>query len=222
MLQKSFISLLLVFISFHLFAQKANCSFATEENTYLKVFLNNQLQNQDPKNYFRIENITAQNYTLRMEVLTPKGLYNYSGNINLQADFEHNYFIVVKNETVALYQANFSPIYKISATTNPNCRSTNPKPKVIESDFKNFKTHVEDSFNSNRLGDIKDFVKNFNFTSVQIAQLMTYLRFSDEQKDFAKFAYSYTCDPQNYYQVIEKITFSTDKEEVRSYINSLN
>lgn len=53
----------------------------------------------------------------------------------------------------------------------------------------------------------------------QIVKLMKLLSFSKNKLAFAKYAYQYAYDKQNYSQVVNALTFSRDKQKLRNFIN---
>lgn len=229
MKQLSIIFFLIILSHCSLVAQYANCSFATEEGVYMKVFLNHQLQNVDPQNHVRLESVEATSYVVLIEILTSEGQLNYNSSLDLQAGFEYNYFLDIEDDQVKLYQANRSIICKLDTVTSidiiqfirkENCQSIIKKPFLIEKDLEDFKTYLHSLFTSDRLQPIKDFVGAYNMEASEVAPFIDLLNFSKDQVDFVKFAYDYVCDPQNYYRVIEKMSFGVDKDEVRAFINS--
>ena len=57
-------------------------------------------------------------------------------------------------------------------------------------------------------------------STADIKRLMATFTFEDNKLDFAKFAYSYVADPQNYFQVTSGFTFSSNKTELLNYMKN--
>jgi hypothetical protein len=57
-----------------------------------------------------------------------------------------------------------------------------------------------------------------NFLSSQVRQLVACFDFEPGKLDLAKFAYDYTMDPENYYQVQEAFSFSNTRQQLAKYI----
>lgn len=100
---------------------------------------------------------------------------------------------------------------------------TTPVAIVMTSEnFQRFKSIVEkQNFSSDKLELLEVQLKKHHFESAQIAELMDVLSFDSDQLKLAKMAYSRTIDPQNYFLVSEKLTYSSSKRELNEYIRSL-
>lgn len=88
--------------------------------------------------------------------------------------------------------------------------------------FQQFKSIVEkQNFSSDKLDLLEAQLKQHHFESAQIAELMDVLSFDSDQLKFAKMAFLRTVDPQNYFFVSEKLTYSSSKRELNEYIVTL-
>lgn len=74
------------------------------------------------------------------------------------------------------------------------------------------------SFDKDRLALGKSIVSSSRLTAYQISRLAKTISFSDSQVEFLKFAYHYCIDPNNYYQTVDVLSFSSDKKKVLDYI----
>lgn len=78
------------------------------------------------------------------------------------------------------------------------------------------------SFDSEKLTTAKGLLNNgLPLTSSQIARIAQTFDFGSSQVDFLKAAYSHCFDPQNYERALAVLTFSSDRESVRTFINTL-
>ncbi|MBO4600018.1 MAG: DUF4476 domain-containing protein [Bacteroidales bacterium] len=77
------------------------------------------------------------------------------------------------------------------------------------------------SFDSEKLSTAKGLLTSGQlFTASQIACIAKELGFSSSQTDFLKAAFPYCADPQNYEIALAVLTFSSDREAVRTFINT--
>ena len=80
----------------------------------------------------------------------------------------------------------------------------------------------EQSFDSEKLTTAKGLLNNgLPLTASQIARIAQTLDFASSQADFLKAAYSHCFDPQNYERALAVLTYSSDRESVRTFINTL-
>lgn len=114
------------------------------------------------------------------------------------------------------------------ATTNNNTQVVNNTttrsgcsyPKST-SEFNEAKAAVEaEDFGDDMLMVAKQMTKNSCLTVDQVKEITNLFDFSDEKLEYAKFAYDYTYDPENYYKVNDCFEFSDDKEALIDYLNS--
>mgnify|MGYP003501413462 CR=1 FL=1 len=59
------------------------------------------------------------------------------------------------------------------------------------------------------------------FTSEQIAELMDVWSFDSNHLKFAKKAYERTADPQNYFLVVKRLSYSSSKKELNQPIQKI-
>ena len=78
------------------------------------------------------------------------------------------------------------------------------------------------SFDKEKLTTARGLLSNgLPFTAAQIARITSTMTFSSTQVDFLKDAYLHCYDPENYEHALAVLTFSTDRQKVRTYIASL-
>ena len=78
------------------------------------------------------------------------------------------------------------------------------------------------SFDSEKSSTAKGLLNNgLPFTASQIARIAGTFDFSSAQVEFLKAAYTHCIDPENYERALAVLTFSSDRESVRTYIGSL-
>ena len=107
---------------------------------------------------------------------------------------------------------------------------TPPTPPIIEEPVTASDQWVDEmvailkgqSFDSEKLSTAKGLLNNgLPLTASQIARIAQTFDFGSSQVDFLKAAYSHCFDPQNYERALAILTFSSDRESVRTFINTL-
>jgi hypothetical protein len=75
-------------------------------------------------------------------------------------------------------------------------------------------------FSREKLDMARLITKDYCFTVGQIRFLMGNFNFSSDKLEMAKLAYNVCLDQHNYYQLIDLLTFSSEKNELRRYIET--
>ncbi|QSE96516.1 DUF4476 domain-containing protein [Fulvivirga lutea] len=81
------------------------------------------------------------------------------------------------------------------------------------------RTIRNESFANDKLSALHLIAPNYCFTVNQIGQIMDAFHFSGGKLSAAKALYDNAIDQHNYYRLVDKIVFRSDKEELRRYIN---
>lgn len=113
------------------------------------------------------------------------------------------------------YQA--APPAEITAQSqqNDNC----PEP-MRNSDFSKAKGSISSkSFEDSKLSIAKQITRGNCLSSNQVKEIMELFSFEETRLDFAKFAYDYTYDKGNYFQVNDAFQFEMTIEELDEYLN---
>ncbi|MFH2094650.1 MAG: DUF4476 domain-containing protein [Bacteroidota bacterium] len=83
-------------------------------------------------------------------------------------------------------------------------------------------TMMNTSFDNSKLQIAKQAVTANGVSSAQVCELMGLFIFESKKLEFAKFAYGYTVDSQNYYLVNNAFTFSSSINELNDFIMGYN
>jgi len=75
-------------------------------------------------------------------------------------------------------------------------------------------------FDDTRLSTAKQVAKSNCLTTDQILEVMTIFGFEESRLEFAKYAYDYCFDKNNYYNVSQRFTFDSSTEELNQYIET--
>jgi hypothetical protein len=77
-----------------------------------------------------------------------------------------------------------------------------------------------ESFDNTRLLMARQISDNNYLSAQQVKELMQLFSFDDKKLDFAKYAYRRTADRNNYFIVYDAFSFSSNKEELATYIRN--
>lgn len=95
-------------------------------------------------------------------------------------------------------------------------------PMMRQGDFNNFfKMYKDETFDKDKLAFFRAQKNIVSFTTEQVGQLMEELSFDDNKLIIAQEAYPNVVDPQNYYQLQSKFTFSSGKKKLSEFLQSV-
>lgn len=77
----------------------------------------------------------------------------------------------------------------------------------------------KEAFGEDKMIIAKQVTQNKCLVTEQVKQIANAFEFEDNKLAYAKFAYDYTYDQDNYYLMNEIFTFSDSKEELNRYIS---
>ena len=93
---------------------------------------------------------------------------------------------------------------------------------MSQRDFSQALSSIKDkSFSDSRLTLAKQVTKGNCLTASQIKQIMTQFDFEDTKLEYAKFAYGYCFNPENYWKVNDAFGFESSIDELNEYIQSM-
>jgi len=75
-----------------------------------------------------------------------------------------------------------------------------------------------ESFENSKLNTAKQITSSNRLCVSQIVQICNLFSFEQTKLDFAKYAYRYCADPNNYFQLNDVFSFAPSKDELRKYI----
>lgn len=93
------------------------------------------------------------------------------------------------------------------------------KPMMSNEEFGQFyRSYAGKSFDKDKMETFYMALKGVYFTTQQIVQMVNVLSFDDNRLELAKAAYDSCVDRENYYKVVDAMTYSSTKEKLREYI----
>ncbi len=109
-----------------------------------------------------------------------------------------------------------TPVYYVPGYTGAvGC----PMPMDANSFNRAKNTIKNNSFESDMISTAKQVASNNCLTVNQVVEIMELFGFESTKLEFAKFAYDYTYDIGNYYEVNNAFSFSSSKQDLNNYIN---
>ncbi len=92
---------------------------------------------------------------------------------------------------------------------------------ISNSDFNSALKSIENkNFSDSKLILAKQVAKNNCLTAMQIKKIMMLFNFEDTKLEFAKYAYSFCYNPENYWKVNDAFKFESTIEELNDFIKS--
>jgi hypothetical protein len=114
-----------------------------------------------------------------------------------------------------------APAPVVHGTYCDPCHSYHDFPYVCERSFSDIQRAVDcRSFDSDKLLVAKQIVRDRILSADQVRRLMLAFSFESSRLEFAKFAYRFTHDRNNYYVVNSSFTFSSSVRDLDRYILS--
>jgi len=102
---------------------------------------------------------------------------------------------------------------------NPGYGTPPPNVCMPQMDFNRAISVIQgESFEDSKFGTAKQVTSNNYLCVVQIIQICKLFSFEQTKLDYAKFAYRYCVDPNNYYLLNEVFSYSASKDELRRFI----
>jgi hypothetical protein len=90
-----------------------------------------------------------------------------------------------------------------------------------QSKVDNIKTAIDnESFSSNKMQVAKQATKNKCLTTDQVIEIAEMFSFEDDKLEYVKYAYDFTYDRDNYYQVNSIFSFSATKDKLNAFLST--
>ena len=104
-------------------------------------------------------------------------------------------------------------------TVQNNNNDTGNRSTISTASYENLKTQIaQKSFEKERIELANQTLKQNSLTSIQIAGIMRLLAFDNNRLDFAKYAYTYVYDKENYTAVTDALAFDSNKKVLKDFL----
>lgn len=224
----------------------ANAQFTSDFLVYnpfnepFTVYINNSAINRIPTNKLIVNELQPGNYFISI-VFANATIQPITQNIYIPANAlsslklikNGNFYTTEISNPIAYNAINYNPndpnIHPVPPTPQPPA----PEPQttqggycdypMADNDFASALASIKSkSFDKDKLIVAKQITNSNCLTSNQVKQIMELFSFESEKLEFAKFAYTHTFDPENYYKVNDAFSFSSSISELNNYIKSIN
>lgn len=189
----------------------ANCVTASQVKDLLGLFTY-ESSKLDMAKYCYSKTYDIGNYYLVNDAFT------YSSSVD-----ELNTFIQ-RNPVKPLYNAG-QPVTtpRNQAIVSPQQPAPSPMGKcgyaTSDTDFEGMKTSIKgQSFDDSKLKVAKQIAASACLRATQIKEIVTLFSFENRKVEFAKFAYAYCYDPQNYHLIYDAFSIKSSTDEVSKHV----
>jgi hypothetical protein len=94
---------------------------------------------------------------------------------------------------------------------------------MTDAETQQMKVQIEaEAFSDDQLFIARSLAKDNCFTAQQVVVVMSAFKFEDSRLEIAKNLYANTLNKQEYELCVEALTFSSSKDELRAFIQSMN
>jgi len=179
----------------------------------------------------RIENpVVPSNGNIGVNITDPVTGTNMNMNINMNANNGSTQATTTqKNTTTTIKQTEV--VKKPNHISNNQHQVTNAVPgyygpygcnhPMTSQMFADVKTSISSkSFENSKLTIAKQVISNNCLTSAQVKEILSLFDFETTKLEVAKFAYGYTYDKGNYYQLNDAFNFESSIDDLNNYIKT--
>lgn len=211
----------ILFLSFHSKASELFIKINKSGSFYAMIGLQTHYNNS---NTFRFFDLPQGLNDIKIYYNNTSDLF-YSGSINLdynqrvvcEIDAYGNLVVIQKQNliiqnwyTSTPQQGNFGSFNdQTFVNTNPNSSAFNDFIKMLS----------EESFDSGKLEKSKNYISKTTLSAAQIAEIAKQYSFDSNRLEWAKYAYQYCYDKQNYFQLKPTFSFSSNYNDLEKYVN---
>ncbi len=220
------LGLILFFVSASTFARSSKLRVSTWDNSAIKVIIDNRISNGFTT-LFRMDHLRAGTHRIKIIKRAKRG-YNmpsitrviYNGHINIPQSSKVvvnvNRYNQLSIQIIEEYYNEYvSPQYG-NYNGNSSCASGIANFQYLKHSLRNA------SFDSDKLRIAKQAIRHNSISSRQVYEIMQLLDFETSKLKLAKFAYRYTYDRENFYQVNNAFDFSSSIDRLDRFITSQN
>jgi hypothetical protein len=176
----------------------------------------------DTKNYDLVVNALKHDFNKPklLEVIGSSGSSTSTTTVNTTGTTNVNTTNVNNNSTTTTT----TTVVEKKVVTNSTPTTTSSGGCITpmsDADFSNAKNSIQSkSFEDSKMTLAKQVTKNKCLSVKQIKEIMLLFSFEQSRLDFAKFAYDFASDRDNYYQLNDAFTFESSISDLNEYIES--
>ena len=186
-------------------------AFTAAHGETFVVYVDGDIVNKKAASSVLVQNLTPQPHDIFVVLKRPADkitMMRYQPNMLVE-----NIFVSYNMMTGRLELKSMQP-----QPMNPQVQP--PRICTFEEVERMYNTLKKESFDETRLSLAKTMVSNNRMAAHQIKRLAESFSFDSNKLTFLKYAYTYCIDQQNYYECVDVLTFSSDKENLLRYINN--
>ncbi|MEZ5015156.1 MAG: DUF4476 domain-containing protein [Chitinophagales bacterium] len=149
-------------------------------------------------------------------------------NVSMQVAVPGMSMQVQVNDPLLQSESTYTETYSTTTTTttsgynsNETYANTEGCVPVGQNDYNSMKWSISSkSFEDSKLSMAKQITASNCVSAEQVRDIMLLFDFEETRLDFAKFAYAYTADKNNYYKVNDAFTFESSIDALTEYIHT--
>ena len=154
--------------------------------------------------------VNAQNYSTTCHI-SNQGHYSYHKKKKVKCHTSYN------NHSIHQVYACCMPVHQ--PMHYPNHPSNTMHRYISDGQMYSIISAIdEESFSSSKMQVAKQATRNRLMSSSQVVQIARLFSFESDRLEFAKYAYNFTYDKNNYYLVNSVFSFSSSKNELNQYV----
>lgn len=188
------------------------------------VYVDGDVMNRRPESTVKVVNLTPGPHDVYVLLKRP------ADKITMQRivpnTYEDTYVVLYNSKTGKLDivqsqprpQPHAQPQPQPQPQMQPQHHPQTPPVCTYEEVEQMYQLMVKESFEDSRMALGKNIVSNKRLTATQIKRLTESFTFENNKLEFLKYAYAYCVDPQNYFQCVDVLTFSSNKEQLLKFI----
>ena len=186
-------------------------TFAAEHGEEFMVYVDGDIVNRKPSPIVIVPNLSHQTHDIYVVLKRPMDkitMVKFHPNMTID-----KYVVSYNVKDGMLRLLPMQPVPTVSPVQPPHVCTFEEVERMYTA-LKN------ESFDETRSSMAKNMVANNKMAAHQIKRLAESFSFDNNKLSFLKYAYDYCIDRQNYYECVDVLSFSSDKEALLRYINN--
>lgn len=185
-------------------------AFTAAHGEEFVLYVDGDIVNKKAASYVLVQNLTPHIHDIYVVLKRPKDKITM---MRYQPKMPVENFLVLYNAMNGMLE--LAPMQP--QTVTPQMHASHVC--TFEEVERMYNTLRNESFDETRLSMAKNMVANNKMSAHQIKHLAESFTFEDNKLSFLKYAYTYCVDQKNYYECVDVLTFSSNKEALLRYIN---